>query len=139
MRHGSNPGAGLVFDWRRPLLGACFLGLKGYEYYDDWRAGADARESHFKTMLDGSSGAIAGEVPHVQVVSAAVLDHDRGSRRAYDHWHYGGADDCRSGSSRHFDAHYYGPIEVIGLYWHFVDVVWIFLLPLLYLLGTHHG
>jgi cytochrome c oxidase subunit 3 len=31
----------------------------------------------------------------------------------------------------------YIPVEVIGLYWHFVDVVWIFLLPLLYLLGTH--
>lgn len=29
------------------------------------------------------------------------------------------------------------PVEIIGLYWHFVDVVWIFLLPLLYLLGTH--
>ncbi len=28
-------------------------------------------------------------------------------------------------------------VEVIGLYWHFVDVVWIFLLPLLYLIGTH--
>lgn len=27
------------------------------------------------------------------------------------------------------------PIEVIGLYWHFVDLVWIFLLPLLYLFG----
>ena len=28
----------------------------------------------------------------------------------------------------------YGPIEVAGLYWHFVDVVWIFVFPLLYLL-----
>lgn len=27
------------------------------------------------------------------------------------------------------------PIEVLGLYWHFVDIVWIFLLPLLYLFG----
>ena len=27
--------------------------------------------------------------------------------------------------------------EVIGLYWHFVDVVWIFLLPVLYLSGHH--
>jgi cytochrome c oxidase subunit 3 len=26
------------------------------------------------------------------------------------------------------------PIEVIGLYWHFVDLVWIFLFPLLYLI-----
>jgi cytochrome c oxidase subunit 3 len=27
------------------------------------------------------------------------------------------------------------PVEVIGLYWHFVDVVWVFLYPLLYLIG----
>jgi cytochrome c oxidase subunit 3 len=27
------------------------------------------------------------------------------------------------------------PVEVLGLYWHFVDMVWIFLLPLLYLFG----
>jgi cytochrome c oxidase subunit 3 len=29
------------------------------------------------------------------------------------------------------------PIEMIGLYWHFVDIVWMFLLPLLYLFGFH--
>ncbi len=28
-------------------------------------------------------------------------------------------------------------VEVLGLYWHFVDLVWIFLFPLLYLLGRH--
>jgi cytochrome c oxidase subunit III len=28
---------------------------------------------------------------------------------------------------------FYTPIEVAGLYWHFVDVVWVFLFPLLYL------
>ena len=41
-----------------------------------------------------------------------------------------------------FTPEYYGPIEVAGLYWHFVDIVWIFLFPLLYLLGAHlaaHG
>ncbi len=32
---------------------------------------------------------------------------------------------------------YYNPIEVSGLYWHFVDIVWIFLFPLLYLVGRH--
>ena len=36
-----------------------------------------------------------------------------------------------------FGADYYNPVEVSGLYWHFVDVIWIFLLPLLYLIGTH--
>jgi cytochrome c oxidase subunit 3 len=33
-----------------------------------------------------------------------------------------------------FSSGYYSPVEVIGLYWHFVDIVWIFLFPLLYLI-----
>ena len=36
-----------------------------------------------------------------------------------------------------FSADYYSPVEISGLYWHFVDIVWIFLFPLLYLLGRH--
>ena len=40
---------------------------------------------------------------------------------------------------RRFDPEYHSPVEVIGLYWHFVDIVWIFLFPLLYLLGRHVG
>jgi cytochrome c oxidase subunit III len=36
-----------------------------------------------------------------------------------------------------FNADYYSPVEMSGLYWHFVDIVWIFLFPLLYLLGRH--
>jgi cytochrome c oxidase subunit 3 len=36
-----------------------------------------------------------------------------------------------------FDNEYYTPVEVAGLYWHFVDIVWIFLFPLLYLIGRH--
>ena len=36
------------------------------------------------------------------------------------------------------NAHYFTPIELSGLYWHFVDIVWIFLFPLLYLIGRHH-
>ncbi len=36
-----------------------------------------------------------------------------------------------------FTADYYNPIEISGLYWHFVDIVWIFLFPLLYLIGRH--
>ena len=37
---------------------------------------------------------------------------------------------------RHFSNGYYSPVETWGLYWHFVDLIWIFLLPLLYLVGT---
>jgi cytochrome c oxidase subunit III len=32
-----------------------------------------------------------------------------------------------------FSPEYYFPIEMTGLYWHFVDIVWVFLFPLLYL------
>ncbi|HMP90727.1 MAG TPA: cytochrome c oxidase subunit 3 family protein [Kiritimatiellia bacterium] len=36
-----------------------------------------------------------------------------------------------------YHENYYNPVEVTGLYWHFVDIVWIFLFPLLYLIGRH--
>ena len=36
-----------------------------------------------------------------------------------------------------FSTAYFTPVEIIGLYWHFVDIVWIFLFPLLYLIGNH--
>lgn len=36
-----------------------------------------------------------------------------------------------------FSHDYFAPVEMSGLYWHFVDIVWIFLFPLLYLLGRH--
>jgi len=38
-----------------------------------------------------------------------------------------------------FTPEYHSPVEISGLYWHFVDIVWIFLFPLLYLLGRHFG
>ena len=38
-----------------------------------------------------------------------------------------------------FSPEYYTPVELTGLYWHFVDIVWIFLFPLLYLIGAHIG
>jgi cytochrome c oxidase subunit 3 len=37
-----------------------------------------------------------------------------------------------------FTPHYFAPVEVVGLYWHFVDIVWIFLFPLLYLIGGRY-
>lgn len=33
-----------------------------------------------------------------------------------------------------YSSSYYNPIEITGLYWHLVDVIWIFLFPLLYLI-----
>jgi cytochrome c oxidase subunit 3 len=43
----------------------------------------------------------------------------------------------RMASQGRFGADYYNPVENMGLYWNFVDIVWIFLFPLLYLVGHH--
>jgi cytochrome c oxidase subunit III len=36
-----------------------------------------------------------------------------------------------------FTPEYHTPLEIGGLYWHFVDIVWIYLFPLLYLIDRH--
>ena len=36
-----------------------------------------------------------------------------------------------------FTAEYMTPVDIVGLYWHFVDIIWIFLFPLLYLIDRH--
>jgi cytochrome c oxidase subunit 3 len=38
-----------------------------------------------------------------------------------------------------FSTSYHTPVEISALYWHFVDIVWIFLWPLLYLIDLHGG
>jgi Heme/copper-type cytochrome/quinol oxidase, subunit 3 len=34
-----------------------------------------------------------------------------------------------------FNDKYYTPVELTGLFWHLVDLIWIFLFPLMYLIG----
>ena len=36
-----------------------------------------------------------------------------------------------------FSAEYMTPVDIAGLYWHFVDIIWIFLFPLFYLIDRH--
>jgi cytochrome c oxidase subunit 3 len=40
----------------------------------------------------------------------------------------------RRAGKRHFGPNHYTAVEITGLYWHIVDIVWIFLFPLLYLI-----
>ena len=42
----------------------------------------------------------------------------------------------RSGA---FNSTYYTPVEMVGLYWHLVDLIWIYLFPLLYLIDLVHA
>jgi cytochrome c oxidase subunit III len=43
----------------------------------------------------------------------------------------------RQARAGHFTPEWNTPVEMVGLYWHFVDIIWIFLFPLLYLVGRH--
>jgi cytochrome c oxidase subunit III len=44
-----------------------------------------------------------------------------------------------AGARGRYSPDYYSPVENVGLYWHFVDLVWIYLFPLLYLISKKHG
>jgi len=110
------------------FLGAVFLGVKAYEYTHKWHEhlipgpnfvfdGPDPVHAQlFFSLYFAMTGLhalhmIVGEV----LLGILVLRSLQGM----------------------FNKYYYTPVEMSGLYWHFVDLVWIFLFPLLYLLGRH--
>ncbi len=127
----------LVYLALTALLGLVFLGLKGLEYYIDFQESLAPGVKFDDQYWVSQVGLRPEQVPHVKlfllyywtmtlfhalhmiigigvVITLFVLTW-RG-------W---------------FSPEYSAPIDVAGLYWHFVDMVWIFLLPMLYLLGTH--
>lgn len=117
-------------------FGAAFLILKGIEYYSDYRENLvpgwkfDPHEwtrdglsltqvSQVKLFLMMYYIMTAIHAVHLTIGIVIVLILALLAAR------------------NHFSAAYNSPVDVTGLYWHFVDLVWIFLLPNLYLLGTH--
>jgi cytochrome c oxidase subunit 3 len=125
------------FLYLTALLGVAFLFLKGYEYYTDYRDYLIPGWRFRPEEWVAREGLKAEQVPqvqlfllfywtmtglhalHVTIGIGAVLVIAVLARRG------------------HFSPAYYSPVDVTGLYWHFVDTVWIFLLPMLYLLGNH--
>jgi cytochrome c oxidase subunit 3 len=110
------------------LLGGVFLGIKVYEYghkFEDdlvpgpdfrWE-GAHARAAElFYSLYFGMTGLHALHMVVGIAVLAALL---------------------RPSWKGRYGPGYLTPVECVGLYWHFVDIVWIFLFPLLYLIGLH--
>lgn len=108
------------------LLGLFFLGIKAVEYHKDfdahlvpgagfaWQESNPAAAELFFWLYFAMTGLHAIHVT-VGVVLLLVLAWLAGRRR--------------------FENGNYLPIEIVGLYWHFVDIVWVFLFPLLYLAG----
>jgi len=110
------------------VLGSVFLGIKAYEYSHKFHEGlvpgpyfADlgpdsAQQELFFSLYFAMTGLHALHmIIGIGLLVWILRDAVRG----------------------HFSAEYYTPVENFGLYWHFVDIVWIFLFPLLYLLGRH--
>ena len=110
------------------LFGLAFLGIKGIEYYDKfvhhhvpgphfhWDGHYPKAAEQFYSLYFGMTGLHALHMIIGIGIMLVILVMA---------WR------------RTFDSEYYTPIEVAGLYWHFVDIVWIFLFPLLYLIGGH--
>ena len=109
-------------------LGAAFLGIKGVEYYHKFA------EHH----VPGPAFSFEPDpFGHAQIffslyfvmtgLHALHLVIGLGILTVMLWWSWNGT----------ITAEYASPIEISGLYWHFVDIVWIFLFPLLYLIGRH--
>ncbi len=96
------------------LLAGTFLVIKYFEYMEDFAKGLYPDTDIFFALYFMMTGLHAIHVTGGLIVLATMLVLSfRGK----------------------FSAEYHTPVEISGLYWHFVDIVWIYLLPLLYLVG----
>ncbi len=124
------------------LLGSVFLGVKYFEYGEKIRpclgdgshAGCLLPGARFDAHALHATGASAGETQiffslyfamtglHAlhMIIGVPIL-----LTIAFLAW------------KGRYGPEYHTPVELVGLYWHFVDIVWIFLFPLLYLIGHH--
>ena len=110
-------------------LGAVFLGVKGVEYTHKWHehlvpghgfhfeeaALARPAEMYFSLYFAITGMHALHMIIGVGIMTVMIILAHKGR----------------------FSAEHYSPVEVAGLYWHFVDIVWIFLFPLLYLIERH--
>jgi cytochrome c oxidase subunit III len=127
----------MIFLGLTALLGLAFLGLKGLEYYKDYVDNLIPGWRFVDSEWVTKEGLHVDQVPHVKLFLLLywIMTGTHGLHVTIGicvvlvmlvlAWR------------GHFDANYYSPVDVTGLYWHFVDIVWIFLLPTLYLVGTH--
>jgi len=96
------------FLWFTILGAATFIGVKSYEWWTEISHGYTIMANGFWSFYYTAAGLHALHVIAGAVIMAVV------------------ANDARKNLELH-------RVELIGIYWHFVDVVWIFLFPLLYI------
>lgn len=109
-------------------LGATFLVIKGFEYAHKWH----------ENLVPGPNFAFDGPDPDRARMFFHVYFAMTGLHALHMIIGLGvvGALIPRALKGQ-FTSTWHDPVEVVGLYWHFVDLVWIFLFPLLYLVGRH--
>lgn len=118
------------------LLGAGFLGVKAAEYHEKFESHhvpgpAFQLDSHDRRFQGVDAGnvqlffslyfAMTGMHALHMVIGLGIL-----SVLLVKSW------------KGRFTPEYNSPVELTGLYWHFVDIVWIYLFPLLYLVDRYH-
>jgi cytochrome c oxidase subunit III len=112
------------------LLGAAFLGIKGYEYHEKYLEGhipGFGLEFRFEPEYMRPAQIFFSLYFVLTGLHALHMIVGLGIMTWMLIWTKQGI----------ITREYYSPIEISGLYWHFVDIVWIFLFPLLYLIGRH--
>jgi len=118
----------MIFLVLTMILGAVFLGIKGVEYYQKFA------EHH----VPGPGFHFEGQAPERAQLFFSLYFAMTGLHALHMIIGFGilcvilfmtwrGA----------FSARWHTPVEITGLYWHFVDIIWIFLFPLLYLVDRH--
>ena len=127
----------MVFLVLTMVLGVAFLGVKGVEYHQEYveriipGVNFAPQGEMLQRLLPGGLGQVQlflcfyfamtlVHALHMTIGLALLLVLLLRARRGT------------------FSSQYFAPVEVTGLYWHFVDVVWIFLFPLLYLIGGRY-
>lgn len=123
-----------IFLLATAFLGLVFLGIKAYEYYEHWHEGLvpGLHWTNAELIADEAKGIFKGSAQiyffmYFVMTIIHALHMTVGLGIVLTLW-------WRARDGR-FLKEGFDPIELIGLYWHFVDVVWVFLFPLLYLLG----
>jgi len=111
------------------ILGSIFLGIKGYEYH----------HKYVEHLIPGAGFQFPGSEPGHSEMFFCLYFAMTGLHALHMIIGLGVLFVMLVLALRgRFSAAYYNPIECTGLYWHFVDIVWIFLFPLLYLIARHH-
>ncbi len=114
------------------ILGTVFLGIKGVEYHEkfvehhvpglnfNFEPGASVSTNAHAQLFFSLYFAMTGLHALHMIIGAGLLL-----------WL------IKESMLGRFTVEYNTPVELVGLYWHFVDIVWIFLFPLLYLIDRH--